>query len=129
MLFDSTYLVGLADRSLSFCHLKKFSSKICGSNGVCSNDSIHETVLSMQLQYTNFLHKPKYISVCRTITVSVQPVWPIELQGKLHLHISVQCRTATQLLPHLSRRKSQTLFCDFPNSRPANLSTFLVLQA
>jgi len=59
----------------------------------------------MQLHYTDILHKPMYVSVYRTITLFVQPVWPIVLQRKMLLHISLKCPTATQLLPHLSRRK------------------------
>jgi len=51
----------------------------------------------------------------------VRPVWPIVLQRKMLFHISVQCLTATQLLPHLSTRKPKVLFCDFPTCRPANL--------
>ena len=77
----------------------------------------------MKLHFTrkDFLHKPMYVSVCRIITVCVQPVWPMVLHGRTHLHISVLCLTATQLLLHLITRKPQDLFCDFPNSRPANL--------
>ena len=54
------------------------------------------------------------MSVCRTIGVSVQQVWLIAIQGKMLLHISVQCRTDMQLLPHLGTRKPQNLFCNFP---------------
>ena len=39
-----------------------------------------------------------HLSVCHTVTVSVQAVWPIEFQGKIFLHISVQCAIATQLI-------------------------------
>jgi len=62
-----------------------------------------------------------YLSVCRTITVSVQPVWTIALQGKMLLRISVQCNTVTQLLPHFSTRNPQTLFSDFATCRPPTL--------
>ena len=75
----------------------------------------------MQLYNTEFLHKPIYMSVCRTIHVSGHQVWPIVLHGKTLLHIPVQCRTGTQLLPHLSTRKLKVLFCDFPTCRPTNL--------
>jgi len=75
----------------------------------------------MQFIYTDVLDKPVYMSVCCTITVSVQPVWPTGLQRKMLLHISVQCRTATQLLPHFSTRNPQTLFSDFATCRPPTL--------
>ena len=75
----------------------------------------------MQLQSTDFLHKPICISVYRTITVTVQPVLPIVLYGRMLLHISVQCRTGTQLLPQLSTRNLQVLFYYFPTCNPANL--------
>jgi hypothetical protein len=61
------------------------------------------------------------MSVCHTITVCVHPVWPIVLYGRMLLHISVQCRTGTQLLSHLSTWKAQVLFWDFPNCIPSNL--------
>jgi len=57
--------------------------------------------------------------VGRTITFSLRPVWPIVIQGKMLFHISVQCLTATELLPHLNTRKPQVLFCDFSTCRPA----------
>jgi len=47
------------------------------------NNNSHEIILSMQLQYTDFLHKSMFVSVCRTFTVSVQPVWPIVLYVKI----------------------------------------------
>ena len=53
------------------------------------------------------------MSVCRTLTASVQPVWPIVLYGRMLLHISVQCRTGTQLLPKLSTRNPQFYFIIF----------------
>lgn len=53
--------------------------------------------------------------------VSVQPVWPIVVHGKMLLHISVLCPTATKLLPHLRRGKPRGLFCDFQNCKPATL--------
>ena len=62
-----------------------------------------------------------YRSVCRTITLSMRPVLPIVLDVNILLHISVQCRTDTQLLPHVSIRKPQALFCDFPLCRSATL--------
>ena len=61
------------------------------------------------------------MSVYRNIAVSVQPVCPIVLHGKMLLHISLHCRTAKQLLTHLRTEKPHVLFCDFPNSRPATL--------
>jgi len=75
----------------------------------------------MQLQYKDFLHKPICMSVCRIITVCVQPVWPIVLYGRMLLHISVQCRTGTQLLPQLSTRNPLVLSYYFPTCNPANL--------
>ena len=84
-------------------------------------DNIREIFITMQLHYTDILHHPIYLSVCRTITFPVQPVWPIVLHGKMPLHFSVQCRSATQLIPHLSTRNPQVLFCAFPTCRPANL--------
>ena len=47
------------------------------------------------LQYTDILHKPMYMSVCRTITASVQPVWPIVLYVKILLRVPLQCHTDT----------------------------------
>jgi hypothetical protein len=67
-----------------------------------------------------------YLSVCRTITVSVQPVWPIVLYVNILLHVSVQFRTDTQLLQHVSTRKSRVLSCDFPICKSATLSVFLI---
>jgi hypothetical protein len=61
------------------------------------------------------------MSVCLTITIFVQSVWPIVLQGKMYLYICVQWPTATQLLPHLSKRHPHVLFCDFWTCRPVNL--------
>jgi len=99
--------------------------------------------LCFMLKFADFLHKPicmsvcrtitvcvphyyclcaaLLLSVCRTITVCVQPVWPIVLHGRMLLHISVQCRTGTQLLPQLSTWKAQVLFWDFPDCSPASL--------
>ena len=71
----------------------------------------------MQFHYKNVLRNTIYLSVCRTITVSVQPVCPIELQGKILLHISVHCPTAKQLIPHLSERNLQTLIRYFQIAR------------
>jgi len=62
-----------------------------------------------------------YISVCRTITLSVQSVWQMVLQGKILFQISVQCRAATQLLRLFSTRKPQVLFNDFPTWRSPTL--------
>ena len=61
------------------------------------------------------------MSVCRNITLSMHPVWPIVLYVNILLHISVPCRTDTQLLPHVCTRKPQALFCDFPICRSATL--------
>jgi hypothetical protein len=55
----------------------------------------------MQLHFTDILHKPMYVSVCRTIPVSVQPVWLIVLHVKIRLHVPLQCRTDTLALPQL----------------------------
>ena len=77
--------------------------------------------LCFMLKFADFLHKPICMSVCRTITVCVPPVWPIVLYGRMLLHISVQCRTGTQLLPQLSTWKAQVLFWDFPDCSPASL--------
>jgi len=54
-----------------------------------------------------------FVSVCRTITVSVQPVWPIVLYGRMLLHISMQCRTGTQLSHILSVSVQQPYFVLF----------------
>ena len=83
----------------------------------CSNCSVPRVQ-----HYTNGLRNPMNLSVCRTVTVSVQPVWPIVLQGKMLLHISVHCPTVKQLIPHLSARNPQALFCDFLNCTPANVA-------
>jgi hypothetical protein len=42
-----------------------------------------------------------FVSVYRTITVFVQPVWPIVLYVKILLHFRLQCRTYTL---HLSNQ-------------------------
>jgi hypothetical protein len=80
----------------------------------------------MQLQYTVFLYKPIYMSVYRTITVSLQTVWPIVLYGKMLLHISVQCRTGTQLFTHPTTRYPQALFYYFPIFRTTNLNIYFL---
>ena len=106
------------------CTVKRFHCKLLQVN-FRNIRYIHTTItiiiLSMHLHYIDFLHKSMFMSVYRTISVSVQPVWPIVLQGKTLLHISVQCRTATQLLPHLRTQKPHALCCDFPNCRRVTL--------
>ena len=89
---------------------------------VYSYDNIHETIFSMQLNYTDFLHKPMYIAGSRTITVCVLPVWPIVLHGKMLLHISVQWPTAMQYFHIPDKRNSQVVFCDFANLQDAYLT-------
>jgi len=66
------------------------------------NINILEIILSIQLQYTDFLHKPMFVSVYRTVTVSVQSVWSIVLYVKILLHFLLQCRTDTLGFPNLS---------------------------
>ena len=76
----------------------------------------------MYFQYKHVLRCPMYLSVYRTVTVSVQSVWPIVFQGKILLHFSVHCPTATQLIPHLSAKNPQNLFCDFTIFPPVNVA-------
>jgi hypothetical protein len=64
----------------------------------------------MQMQYSDFLHKPMYMSVCGTITVCVMSVLPIVLHDGILLQISVLCRTDTQLLPHESHKLYFVIF-------------------
>jgi hypothetical protein len=70
----------------------------------------------MKLHHRVISPNSMFVSVCRTITLSVQPVCPIVLQGKLLLRISVQFCTATQLIPHLITRNPQALFVIFQHA-------------
>jgi hypothetical protein len=76
------------------------------------------TEITMKLFFQCFcilrtLHKPIYMSVYRTITVSVQSVWPIVLHGRILFRISLHCNNATQLFPQISTMNRQSYFLIF----------------
>ena len=56
--------------------------------------------------------------ISRLLVIIVCPIVP---HGQTILHIPVHCRTGTRLLPHLSTRIPQVLFCNFPTCIPATL--------
>ena len=68
-----------------------------------------------------------YMSVCRTVIPSIQPVWPIVRYVNVLLRVCVQCRTDMQLSRHVNSRKSQALFRDFPIFNSATLPVLFVL--
>ena len=79
------------------------------------NNNNNGIILSIQLQYIDFLQKSILVSVCRTITLCVLPVWPIVLYVKIPLPLRLQCRTDTLHLPNLSVYM-QNSYCLFQGS-------------
>ena len=79
------------------------------------NNNNNGIILSIQLQYIDFLQKSILVSVCRTITLCVLPVWPIVLYVKIPLPLRLQCRTDTLRLPNLSVYM-QNSYCLFQGS-------------